>query len=126
MVPEFLLAARLACLLLLVLHFLGGAGERGAAGEPLVAMADASFSLFLRSGTCLGYERIELLGFGALETLELCKEAMGMGARKFLGNDTLEFSLESLRDTVFVDSKRRDGVGLDHGPSSDDSHEKVP
>ena len=66
MFPEFLLAVRLACLLLLILHFLGGAGERGAAVEPLVAMADTSFSLFLRSGTCLGYERIESLGMGAL------------------------------------------------------------
>ena len=115
MVPEFLLAARLACLLLLILHFLGGAGERGAADAPRVAMADTSFSLFLRSGTCLGYERRELLGLGALETetLELCKEALGMGARAFLRIDTLEFSLESLRGTVFVDSKRRDlgGVG---------------
>ena len=77
-------------------------------------MADTSFSLFLRSGTCLGYERIELLGLGALETetLELCKESLGMGARAFLGIDTLEFSLESLRGTVFADSKRRDGGGV--------------
>ena len=114
MVPEFLMAVRLACLLLLILHFLGGAGERGAAGEPCVAMADTSFSLFLCSGTCLEYERTELLGLGALETetRELCREALGMGARTFLGIDTLEFALESLRGTVFVDSKRRDGDGV--------------
>ena len=113
MVPEFLLAARLACLLLIP-HFLGGAGERGASDEPRVAMADTLFSLFLRSGTCLGYELIALWGLGALETetLELCKEALGMGARAFLGIDTLELSLESLRGTVFVDSKRRDGGGV--------------
>ena len=114
MIPEFLLATHLACLLLLILHFLGGAGERGAAGEPRVAMADTSFSLFLRLGTCWEYERTELLGLGALETesLELCREALGMGARTFLGIDILEFALESLRGTVLVDSKRRDGGGV--------------
>ena len=106
MVPEFLLAARLACLLLLILHFLGGAGERGASEEPRVAMADISFSLFLRSGTCLGCERRESLGMGTLgtETLELsreCIESLGMGARVLLGTETLELSLESLWGTVF-------------------------
>ena len=107
--PEFLLAARLACLLLLILRLLGGAGERGAADEPLVAMADTSFSLFVCLGTCLGYEHTELLGWGTLEseTLELCKESLGMGARALLGIVTLE----SLQGTGSVDSKRRDEGG---------------
>ena len=111
--PEFLLAARLACLLLLILRLLGGAGERGAADEPRVAMADTLFSLFVCLGTCLGYERTELLGWGTLEseTLELCKESLGMGARALLGIVTLEFTLESLRGTGSVDSKRRDKDG---------------
>ena len=43
MVPEFLLATCLACLLLLILHFLGGAGERGASEEQRVAMPDTLF-----------------------------------------------------------------------------------
>ena len=113
MVPEFLLAARLACLLLLILHFLGGAGERGASDEPRVAMADTSFSLFLRSGTCLGCESRESLGMGALgtETLELCRESLGMGAWVFLGTETLELSLELLRGTEFGDSMRQDRGG---------------
>ena len=104
---------RLAFLILLILHFLGGAGERGAADEPRVAMADTSFSLFLRSGTCLEYERRESLGMGALgtETLVLCRESLGMGTRVFLGTETLELSLESLRGTVFGDSMRQDGGG---------------
>ena len=95
MIPEFLLAARLACLLLLILHFLGGAGERGATGGPRVAMADILFSLFLRSGICWEYECTKLSGWGALETLslELCREVLGMGERIFLGTDTLEFAL---------------------------------
>ena len=52
----FLLAARLACLLLLILRFLGGTEERGAGDEPRVAMADTS--LFLRLS--LGMETWEL------------------------------------------------------------------
>ena len=39
----FLLAAHLACLLLLILRFLGGTEERGAGDEPRVAMVDTSF-----------------------------------------------------------------------------------
>ena len=91
----------------------GGAGESGAADEPGVAMADTSFSLFLCLGTCLGYERTELLGWGTLEseTLELCKESLAMGARALLGIVTLEFTLESLRGTGSVDSKWRDEGG---------------
>ena len=46
---EFLFAALRACLLLLLRHFLGRVGERGAPEEPRVAMADASFSLVLRT-----------------------------------------------------------------------------
>ena len=87
--PEFLLAARLACLLLFILHFLGGAGERGASKEPRIAMTDTTFSLFLRSGTGLGCER---------------RESLGMGARVFLGTETLELALESLWGTVIVGS----------------------
>ena len=111
--PAFLLAARLACLLLLILCFLGGAEERGAVDELRVAMADTSFSLFLFLGTWREFERTELLGWGTLgsETLELFQEALGMGARGFLGIGTLEFTRESLRGTVSVDSKRRDGGG---------------
>ena len=110
---EFLLAARLVCLLLLILRLLGGAGERGAADEPLVAMADTSFSLFVCLGICFEYERTKLLGWGTLEleTLELCNESLGMGARALLGIVTLDFTLESLRGTGSVDSKRRDEGG---------------
>ena len=109
----FLLAARLACLLLLILRFLGGAEERGAGDGLRVAMADILFSLSLRLGICWECECTESSGWGALETLslELFREALGMGARIFLGTDTLEFPLESLLGTVFVDSKRRDGGG---------------
>ena len=104
---------RLACLLLLILRLLVGAGERGAADKPRVAMADTSFSLFVCLGTCLGYDRTELLGWGILEseTLELCKESLGMGARALLGIVTLEFTLDSLRGTGSVDSKQRDEGG---------------
>ena len=51
----FLLAARLACLLLLILRFLGATEERGAGNEPRVAMADTSFLRLL-----LGMETWEL------------------------------------------------------------------
>ena len=86
---EFLLAARLACLLLLILRLLGGAGERGAADEPRIVMADTSSLFSVCLGTCLGYECTELLGWETLgsETLELCKESLGMGARA-LNRDT--------------------------------------
>ena len=61
----------------------------------------------------MNLERSELLGWGTLgsETLELFQEALGMGARGFLGISTLEFTRESLRGTVSVDSKRRDRGG---------------
>ena len=59
-------------------------------------MANTSFSLFLRSGTCLGCEH---------------RESLGMGARVFLGTETLELALESLWGTVIGDSMRRDGDG---------------
>ena len=113
MIPAFLLAARWACLLLLILHFLGGAGERGTAGGPRVAMADILFSLTLRLGTRWEWECTELPGWGALGTLsqKLFREALGTGSRIFLGTDILEFPLESLRGTVLVESKRRDRGG---------------
>ena len=79
--PEFLLAACRACLLLLLLHFLGRAGEKGAPEELRVAMADTSFSLFLCVDTGLGCERVE---------------SRGMGERVLLGTETLELALESL------------------------------
>ena len=47
----FLLTALRACLLLLLWHFLGRDGVRGAPDEPRVAMADTSFSLLLRTDT---------------------------------------------------------------------------
>ena len=100
---------RWACLLLLILHFLGGAGERGTAGGPRVAMADILFSLSLRLGTRWEWEHTELSGWGALETLS--REALEMGSRIFLGTDIREFPLESLRGTVSVSSKRQDGGG---------------
>ena len=64
---EFLLAARWACLLLLILHFLGGAGERGTASGLRVAVADILFSLFLRGEPRWEWECTELPGRGALE-----------------------------------------------------------
>ena len=42
----FLLAARLACLLLLILRFLGGTEERGAGDEPRVAMRTPLFYVY--------------------------------------------------------------------------------
>ena len=53
----FWLAARRACLLLLLRHFLGRDGVRGAPDELRVAMADAWLSLFLHTDTLLSWER---------------------------------------------------------------------
>ena len=51
-ISAFLLAARLACLLL-ILRFLGRTEERGAGDEPRVAMKDTSFlRLSLGMETC--------------------------------------------------------------------------
>ena len=76
-------------------------------------MADTSFSLLLFLGTRREFERTELLGWGTLgsQTLELFQEALGMGSRGFLGIGALEFTRESLRGIVSIDSKRRDGGG---------------
>ena len=107
---EFLLAARLASLLLLDLRFLGGIEEEGAGGELHVAMADTSFSLVLFLGTRREFERTGALGWGALGlfTLELFREALGMGSRGFLGIGALELTLFLFLGTVFLISKRRD------------------
>ena len=71
-------------------------------------MADTSFSLLLFLGTRREFERTELLGWGTLgsQTLELFQEALGMGSRGFLGIGALEFTRESLRGIVSIDSKR--------------------
>ena len=76
-------------------------------------MADILFSLSLCLGIRWEREHTELSGRGALEeALEiLSQEALEMGSSIFLGTDTLEFPLESLRGTVSVGSKRRDGGG---------------
>ena len=66
----FLLAARLASLLLLVLRFLGGTEERGAGEELCVAMADTSFSLLFLD-TSRELERTGLLEWGTLGALTL-------------------------------------------------------
>ena len=110
---EFLLAARLASLLLLDLRFLGGIEEEGAGGELRVAMADTSFSLVLFLGTRREFERTGALGWGALGlfTLELFCKALGMGSRGFLGIGALELTLFLFLGTVFLISKRRDWAG---------------
>ena len=98
----FLLVARLASLLLLVLLFLGGAEERGAGEELRIAMADTSFSL-LFLGTSRKLERTGLLEWGTLGalTLGVFREALGMGSRGFLGIGSLEFTFTLFLGTVF-------------------------
>ena len=66
----FWLAALRACLLLLLRHFLGRDGVRGAPDGTLVVMADAWVSLVLRTVTETSRERTESLGIGARESLK--------------------------------------------------------
>ena len=71
------------------------------------------FSPLLFLGTQHKFECTELLGWGTLGlfTLELFREALGMGSRGFLGIGALEFTHDSLRGNAFLDSMRRDGGG---------------
>ena len=65
----FSLVALRAFLLLLLRHFLGRDGVRGATDGALVAMADTWVSLVLRTVTEISRERTEALGIGARESL---------------------------------------------------------
>ena len=65
----FSLAALRAFLLLLLRHFLGRAGVRGAPDGTLVAMADAWVSLVSRIVIGTSRECTESLGIGARESL---------------------------------------------------------
>ena len=49
------------------------------------------------------------MGNTGVRNTRIIQRALGMGARGFLGIGALEFTRESLRGTVAVDSKRRDG-----------------
>ena len=51
------------------------------------------------------------MGNTGVRDTRIIPRGTGNGARGFLGIGTLEFTRESLRGTVSVDSKRRDGGG---------------